>query len=121
MRIPQKIHIVNFFVIGYSRSIQKVKCRNYFYFRNQFAALIWTSQEINIPDEVALAGFSNLHITDLLCPSLTVVKQPALRMGKLAAQLLIKTIESKGPITNYEDLVLPVELKIGESTRAKAL
>jgi LacI family transcriptional regulator len=77
--------------------------------------------KINIPDDVALTGFSNLHITDLLCPSLTVVKQPALRMGKLAAQLLIKTIESKGPITNYEDLVLPVELKIGESTRPKAL
>ncbi len=77
--------------------------------------------KIKIPDEIALTGFSNLDITDLLCPSLTVVKQPAQRMGKLAAQLLIKTIESKRPVTDYEDLVLPVELKIGESSRAKLL
>lgn len=77
--------------------------------------------KIKVPDEIALTGFSNLDITDLLCPSLTVVKQPAQRMGKLAAQLLIKTIESKRPITEYENLVLPVELKIGESSRPKLL
>ena len=74
-----------------------------------------------MPDNIALAGFSNLDIADLLCPSLTVVKQPAQRMGKLAAQLLIKTIESKRPVTEYENLVLPVEIKIGESSRPKLL
>jgi len=77
--------------------------------------------KISIPEEIGLTGFSNLSITDLLCPSLTVVKQPAQRMGKLAAQLLIKTIESKRPVIDYEDLVLPVELKIGESSRPKIL
>jgi DNA-binding LacI/PurR family transcriptional regulator len=77
--------------------------------------------KIKVPDEIALTGFSNLDITDLLCPSLTVVKQPAQRMGKLAAQLLIKTIESKRAVTEYENLVLPVELKIGESSRPKLL
>jgi len=77
--------------------------------------------KIKVPDEIALTGFSNLDITDLLCPSLTVVKQPAQRMGKLAAQLLIKTIESKRPVTEYENLVLPVEIKIGESSRPKLL
>jgi DNA-binding LacI/PurR family transcriptional regulator len=77
-------------------------------------------RNIKIPDDIALTGFSNLDITDLLCPSLTVVRQPALRMGKLATQLLIKTIESKRPVTDYEDIMLPVELKIGESDRTKA-
>ena len=76
-------------------------------------------RNIKIPDDIALSGFSNLDITDLLCPSLTVVRQPALRMGKLAAQLLIKTIESKRPVTDYENIVLPVELNIGESSRSK--
>lgn len=73
--------------------------------------------EMRIPEEIAITGFSNLEITDLLCPSLTVIKQPALLMGKLAAQLLIRTIESKKPVTEYENLVLPVEIKIGESSR----
>jgi len=77
--------------------------------------------KIKIPEDIGLTGFSNLGITDLLCPSLTVVKQPAQRMGKLAAQLLIKTIESKRPLNDYEDLVLPVEMKIGESSRPKIL
>jgi DNA-binding LacI/PurR family transcriptional regulator len=75
--------------------------------------------EIKIADDVAITGFSNLDISDLLCPSLTVVRQPAITMGKLAAQLLIKTIESKRPIADYESIVLPVELQIGESSRKK--
>jgi DNA-binding LacI/PurR family transcriptional regulator len=75
--------------------------------------------DIKIPDEVAITGFSNLDITELLCPSLTVIRQPAIIMGKLAARLLIKTIESKRPIVDYENIVLPVELKIGESSRKK--
>lgn len=79
------------------------------------------NHHINIPTEVALAGFSNLDITDLLCPSLTVVRQPAFRMGKIAAQLLIKAIESKRPIVVHENVVLPVELKIGESSKQKQL
>ena len=77
------------------------------------------NRNIRIPEDIALSGFSNLDITDLLCPSLTVVRQPALRMGKLAAQLLIKTIESKRPVTEYENIMLPVELNIGESSRQK--
>lgn len=76
-------------------------------------------RNIRIPEDIALSGFSNLDITDLLCPSLTVVRQPALRIGKLAAQLLIKTIESKRPLTNFESIMLPVELKFGESSRKK--
>ncbi len=75
--------------------------------------------EIKIPDDISVSGFSNLDITELLCPSLTVVRQPSIRMGKLATQLLIKTIESKRPIVDYENIVLPVELKIGESSRKK--
>ena len=75
--------------------------------------------EMKIPDDIAITGFSNLDITDLLCPSLTVVRQPASRMGKLATQLLIKTIESKRPIIDYENVMLPVELRIGESSRQK--
>lgn len=77
------------------------------------------NRNMKVPDDVAVAGFSNLEITDLLCPSLTVVQQPALRMGKLATQLLIKTIESKKPVTDYENIVLPIELRTGESSRKK--
>lgn len=65
---------------------------------------------IRIPQDIALIGFSNLDLTDLLSPSLSVVRQPAAEMGKLAAELLIKMIESKRPVTEFEQLVLPTEI-----------
>jgi DNA-binding LacI/PurR family transcriptional regulator len=74
---------------------------------------------IHIPGDLAMVGFSNLDLTDLLSPSLSVVRQPAFEMGELAATLLIKTIESKRPLTDYETRVLPAELFIRESSVKK--
>lgn len=73
---------------------------------------------MRIPEDVGLSGFSNLEITDMLHPSLTAIRQPAFLMGKTAAELLIKTIESKRPL-DYENQLLPFELHIGESTQAR--
>ena len=67
-------------------------------------------EAISIPKQVGLVGFSNLDLTDLLAPSLTVVNQPAYEMGRIAAELLIKQIESKRPIKEFEDVVLATEL-----------
>jgi DNA-binding LacI/PurR family transcriptional regulator len=75
--------------------------------------------KLNIPATVALAGFSNMENTDLFWPSLTVIRQPAIQMGRVAARLLIRTIESKKPISGFERQVLPVELRIGESSKAR--
>ncbi|MBN9379914.1 MAG: LacI family DNA-binding transcriptional regulator [Chitinophagaceae bacterium] len=75
--------------------------------------------KINIPGTVALAGFSNMDNTDLFCPSLTVIRQPAIQMGKVAARLLIKTVESKKPLIEFERQMLPVELRIGDSSKGR--
>ena len=77
------------------------------------------AKKIDIPGTLAIVGFSNLDITELLSPSLTVVRQPAFEMGEVAAELLIKTIESKRPITTFETRVLPAELFIRESSAKK--
>jgi len=74
---------------------------------------------IVIPDDLALVGFSNLDLTDLLSPSLSVVRQPAFEMGEVSAELLIKTIESKRPVMEFETRVLPAELFIRESSGKK--
>jgi len=73
-------------------------------------------KKISIPDEVAIAGFSNLDVSDIFNPSLTVVRQPAYELGEAAAQLLIKTIESKRPVTKFERRILHTELIIRESS-----
>jgi DNA-binding LacI/PurR family transcriptional regulator len=75
---------------------------------------------INIPEEVGLSGFSNSDMNDMLQPSLTAIKQPAFLMGKIATELLIKTIEAKRPV-DFENQLLPSELNIGESSRPRRM
>jgi LacI family transcriptional regulator len=70
----------------------------------------------SIPEEVAIVGFSNNPITELIQPKLTTVNQPAFKMGKKAAELIIKQIESKEPVTDFTTEVLDTELIIREST-----
>jgi DNA-binding LacI/PurR family transcriptional regulator len=47
---------------------------------------------LKIPADIALAGFSNTHMTSLLDPPLTTVEQPSYEIGKTAAQLLMEQI-----------------------------
>ena len=55
---------------------------------------------MKIPQDVALAGFSNTHMTSLLDPPLTTVEQPSYEIGKTAAQLLMDQING-----NHEQFV----------------
>jgi LacI family transcriptional regulator len=71
---------------------------------------------LKVPDDVALVGFSNLDLTDLLSPSLTVVRQPAYEIGQVSTELLIQQIESKRPVVDFERKILPPQLFIRESS-----
>jgi DNA-binding LacI/PurR family transcriptional regulator len=59
-----------------------------------------------IPNDLAFVGFSNNTMIDLLNPNIIVIRQPALEMGKAAAELLIQLIESKKPTRVFEKRVL---------------
>ncbi len=72
---------------------------------------------IRIPQDMALTGFSNSEIVDLLAPPLTAIKQPAFEMGQAAMELLIRLIESKKPVSRFETRVLQPELTVRESTK----
>jgi DNA-binding LacI/PurR family transcriptional regulator len=63
-----------------------------------------------VPEEVALIGFSNSELTELLNPPLTILKQPAFEMGKQAMQLLLEMVESKRPVTDFKHIKLEAEL-----------
>ena len=81
---------------------------------------ILKAKGIEVPGEIALTGFSNTDLTELLQPSLTIVKQPAFEMGEVAMKFLIQLIESKRPVTDFETRVLPTQLFVRESTKRKA-
>ena len=68
------------------------------------------AKKITIPIDVAVVGFSNLDLTELISPSLSVVKQPVFEMGRIAAELLIKMIEAKRATTDFEIKMLPADL-----------
>jgi DNA-binding LacI/PurR family transcriptional regulator len=77
-------------------------------------------ENISIPNQIGLLGFSNLDLTELLAPPLTVVRQPAYEMGRIAAELLIKQIESKRPLKQFEDVVIKAELHQRDSSKRKS-
>lgn len=78
---------------------------------------ILKSRGLCVPDDVALVGFSNTDLTELLDPPLTVIRQPAFEMGEIAMNLLLQLIESKRPVTDFETKILSTELLVRDSTR----
>lgn len=76
-----------------------------------------TYHDIKIPKDIALMGFSNLDLTEFIKPSLTIIRQQAHLMGSTAADLLIKQIESKRPITEFDEIILEPKLFIRDSSQ----
>jgi len=74
---------------------------------------------ISIPKEISLVGFSNLVLTDLLVPSLSIVMQPAYEMGRVAAELLIKNIENNNAVKHFEHINMPAILHQRASSNKK--
>ena len=74
------------------------------------------AKKIAIPDNIAVIGFSNLETTELMSPSLSVVRQPAFEMGRVATDLLLNMIESKRAVTDFEHIVLPDEIIVRDSS-----
>lgn len=78
---------------------------------------ILRSKGLKVPGDIGLIGFSNSDMTELLDPPLSVIRQPAFEMGEIATSLLIKLIESKRPVTDFETRSLQTELLIRGSSR----
>jgi LacI family transcriptional regulator len=72
---------------------------------------------MNIPGDIALAGFTNSDVAELFNPSLTVIRQPAFQIGQMATEMLIKTIESKWPIEEFNTEQVETELIARESSQ----
>jgi LacI family transcriptional regulator len=77
-------------------------------------------QNIRVPEDVGVVGFSNWQFTSLTKPTITTVSQPGFEMGQEAARLLIEEIEADDdviikPVTK----TLQTQLIIRESSRRK--
>jgi LacI family transcriptional regulator len=66
------------------------------------------------PDDIAIVGFGDAIWAPMMTPPLTVVEQPAERLGTTAAQLLVSLIRDGGPGTGQR-LVLESEIVLRDS------
>lgn len=80
---------------------------------------ILSQMKIKVPEEIALAGFTNSVNAEIFNPPLTAVVQPAFEMGKTATDLLIQMIESKRPETSFDNIILDNKLIVRASSIRK--
>lgn len=78
------------------------------------------ARKIKIPEEVAVVGFTNEPMTELMEPALTSIAQPVYDLGKIAAELfLIRTISDPKTYTS-ETRILKTKLIVRESSDKNA-
>lgn len=73
---------------------------------------------LTIPDDVALVTFDNSTWTELVDPGLTVIEQPAARLGYTAADLLIQRIDN--PHLPCRDVSLEAQLIVRGSSKPRS-
>jgi DNA-binding LacI/PurR family transcriptional regulator len=75
--------------------------------------------QLHVPEEVAIAGFSDNPLNGFLNPALTSVTQPTFEIGQKAAELLIEQIESKKNLEVFKTIELKTTMDIRESSSGK--
>lgn len=68
-----------------------------------------------IPNDVALIGFSNTDLADSLNPSLSTIHQPSFEIGSLATAQLLSLIKNGNE--TYETVLLPVQIEVRASSK----
>lgn len=75
---------------------------------------------LRIPQDVAIVGFTNEPLTELVEPALTTVAQPVYELGKIAAELFLARTVSDPKTYVPETRVLKTELVIRNSSVKEA-
>lgn len=73
-----------------------------------------------IPQDLALIGFTNTELADVLAPPLSTVYQPAFEIGELAANTLISLIEKKEETQEFKTIKLPTRMQVRSSSSSKS-
>jgi len=88
-------------------------------FNDQQALAVMTAlKELNIqvPDEISIVGNDDIYYAKIYPVPLTTIRAPQIEIGKRAAEILIRNIESSSLLPN-EKVVLETEFVVRESTK----
>jgi DNA-binding LacI/PurR family transcriptional regulator len=72
---------------------------------------------LEAPKDLEIIGFDDILVAAFLCPSLSTVHQPIVEKGKLAAELLVNSLEGNRKL---EKVSLPTRLVLRDSTYPSA-
>lgn len=72
-------------------------------------------KRFRVPEDIAIIGYDDSEMDDVVHPRLTSIRQPTYEMGKQSAELMITLVETRrtdaGPVILFEP-----ELRIRETT-----
>jgi LacI family transcriptional regulator len=74
---------------------------------------------VSVPDDIALVGYDDIEFASAAAVPLTSVRQPAARMGRLAAELLIEETGEDAAGHCHQQIVLQPELVVRGSSLAR--
>lgn len=72
---------------------------------------------LSVPHDLSLIGYSDNPFSTIVEPTISSIRQPAIEMGNVAAELLINQIEHAGAATPPVIRQLPTELILRNSTK----
>jgi LacI family transcriptional regulator len=91
------------------------------YAASDYAALgalqVLQENNIKVPEDMALVGFSNEPFTSLVTPTITSVEQHSEQIGQVAAETLLKRMDAPNEKVSLNKLILPAELIIRASSK----
>ncbi len=71
---------------------------------------------LRVPEEVSVVGFDDIQSAAYQHPGLTTVKQPLRKMGKTAAEAVLRLVEAPSAERRAKEIVVEPELIVREST-----
>lgn len=74
---------------------------------------------LKIPRDLAIIGFNNDPISEIIDPNLSTITHPAEKMGKAAAEIIINDLESSNTDDAKEITFLNTEVLIRQSSKKK--
>ncbi len=74
-------------------------------------------RKIKVPEELAVIGFNNDPISQIIDPNLSTISHPASKMGKMSAEIILKNLKSLKKDDIKEITFLNTEVLVRESSR----